>query len=111
MSLRHQFIPNEPAAQTSSKPKTTKPATKPTTAPVAKIETSSVVERIEPPEPVNTHAVNVHAVNVHCPTCGQPIYVSHTLEVMRAYEQRKAARQAYQRDYMRARRARKKAQE
>jgi hypothetical protein len=98
MSLRHQFIPNKPAAQTSK--------------PVEKIAAQSATsERIEPPEPVNTHAVNVHAVNVHCPTCGQPIYVSHTLEVMRAYEQRKAARQAYQRDYMRARRARKKAQE
>jgi hypothetical protein len=98
VSLRHQFIPNEPAAQTS------KPAKKPTSKPVEKIATQSTAsERIEPPEPVSpskSHAVRpVSAHNTHCPTCGRPM------------PKPKFDRKAYQRDYMRARRARKKAQE
>jgi len=96
MSLRHQLIPNEPAAQTS------KPAKKPTIKPVEKIATHSTAsERIEPPLRVSSRA-NALASHVSCPTCGRPLPKSDK-------------RSVYQRELMRERRAadraRQKAQE
>jgi hypothetical protein len=99
MALFHQIVPkDEPPA----KPQSSKPSRKPTTKPVEKIAAQSTTsERIEPPEtvsPPQSHAVRtVSANDTHCPTCG------HRLP---AFDKK-----AYQRDYMRVRRARQKARE